>query len=80
ISAVYTSSTTLFDKIRLPNSPFFFLILPLHEKRILSKANYRIHTDAINSVIEKQRKQLQELNQKREQLEMMLKWREGLES
>lgn len=33
-----------------------------------------------NSVIEKQRKQLQELNQKREQLEMMLKWREGLES
>ncbi|WP_391540633.1 HNH endonuclease [Lonepinella koalarum] len=31
-----------------------------------------------NSVIEKQRKQLQELNEKREQLEMMLQWRESL--
>lgn len=31
-----------------------------------------------NSIIEKQRKQLQELNEKREQLEMMLKWRETL--
>ena len=30
------------------------------------------------SAIEKQRKQLEELNEKREQLEMMLKWREGL--
>ena len=33
-----------------------------------------------NSIIEKQRKQLQELNEKREQLEMMLNWREGLEN
>lgn len=31
-----------------------------------------------NSIIEKQRKQLQELNEKREQLEMMLSWRESL--
>lgn len=30
------------------------------------------------SVLEKQRKQLEELNQRREQLEMMMKWREGL--
>lgn len=31
-----------------------------------------------NSAIEKQRAQLEVLNQRREQLEMMLKWREGL--
>lgn len=31
-----------------------------------------------NTVIEKQQKQLEELNQRREQLEMMLKWRDGL--
>ena len=31
-----------------------------------------------NSIIEKQRKQLEELNVKREQLEMMLEWREQL--
>jgi hypothetical protein len=30
------------------------------------------------SVMEKQRKQLEELNERRNQLEMMLKWREGL--
>lgn len=30
------------------------------------------------SVIEKQRKQLEELNERREQLEMMMQWREGL--
>lgn len=30
------------------------------------------------SVLEKQRKQLEELNERRNQLEMMLKWREGL--
>lgn len=33
-----------------------------------------------NSVLEKQRQQLQELNQKREQLEMMISWRDGLKS
>ncbi|MDV5225355.1 HNH endonuclease [Providencia rettgeri] len=33
-----------------------------------------------NSVLEKQRKQLQELNEKREQLEMMISWRDGLRS
>lgn len=33
-----------------------------------------------NSVLEKQRKQLQELNERREQLEMMMSWREGLKS
>ena len=33
---------------------------------------------ADNSVIEKQKKQLQELNERRLQLEMMLEWREGL--
>lgn len=31
-----------------------------------------------NSVIEKQRKQLEELNERRLQLEMMMQWREGL--
>ncbi|WP_413142999.1 HNH endonuclease [Escherichia coli] len=31
-----------------------------------------------NSIMEKQRQQLQELNTKREQLEMMIKWRDGL--
>lgn len=31
-----------------------------------------------DSVIEKQRKQLEELNERRQQLEMMLEWREGL--
>jgi hypothetical protein len=31
-----------------------------------------------NSVIEKQRKQLEELNERRAQLEMMMQWREGL--
>ena len=31
-----------------------------------------------SSVIEKQRKQLEELNERREQLEMMLRWKEGL--
>ncbi|END7661216.1 HNH endonuclease [Escherichia coli] len=33
-----------------------------------------------NSIMEKQRQQLQELNTKREQLEMMIKWRDGLKS
>lgn len=33
-----------------------------------------------NSVLEKQRQQLQELNVKREQLEMMIQWRDGLKS
>lgn len=33
-----------------------------------------------NSVLEKQRQQLQELNLKREQLEMMISWRDGLKS
>lgn len=33
-----------------------------------------------NSVIEKQKKQLEELNEKRNQLEMMMKWREGLQN
>lgn len=32
-----------------------------------------------NSVIEKQRKQLEELNERRNQLEMMLEWRKGLQ-
>jgi hypothetical protein len=31
-----------------------------------------------NSMLEKQRKQLEELNERRNQLEMMMKWREGL--
>ena len=31
-----------------------------------------------NSVLEKQRRQLEELNERRQQLEMMMKWREGL--
>lgn len=31
-----------------------------------------------NSVIEKQRKQLEELNERRQQLEMMMEWRDGL--
>ena len=31
-----------------------------------------------NTALERQRKQLEELNEKREQLEMMMKWREGL--
>ncbi|EBR2769019.1 HNH endonuclease [Salmonella enterica] len=33
-----------------------------------------------NSIMEKQRQQLQKLNTKREQLEMMIKWRDGLKS
>lgn len=33
-----------------------------------------------NSMLEKQRKQLEELNERRNQLEMMMKWREGLVS
>ncbi|EPB3353881.1 HNH endonuclease [Escherichia coli] len=33
-----------------------------------------------NSIMEKQRQQLHELNTKREQLEMMIKWRDGLKS
>lgn len=33
-----------------------------------------------NSVLEKQRKQLEELNERRLQLEMMMQWREGLSS
>lgn len=31
-----------------------------------------------NTVLEKQRQQLEELNERRQQLEMMMKWREGL--
>lgn len=33
-----------------------------------------------NSIIEKQRKQIEELNIKRQQLEMMLEWKEGLKN
>lgn len=33
-----------------------------------------------NSVLEKQRKQLEEINEKRNQLEMMMEWRESLDS
>ncbi|WP_219087247.1 HNH endonuclease, partial [Klebsiella pneumoniae] len=33
-----------------------------------------------HSIMEKQRQQLQELNTKREQLEMMIQWRDGLKS
>lgn len=39
------------------------------------KGGTELHDD---SAIQKQRQQLQELNERREQLEMMLKWREGL--
>lgn len=33
-----------------------------------------------NSAIQRQRRQLEELNERREQLEMLLRWREGLDS